>query len=58
MLCGACQEPVTIEYEINGERGGRYRLQKWTCPNCRIQNALNLAGQLIAARKRNPDTMN
>jgi hypothetical protein len=49
---------LTVEYELNGERGGRYRLQQWTCPLCRAPNTLNLSGRILGVTIRNATEIN
>jgi hypothetical protein len=51
-LCAQCLQPVTIAYELNGDRGGRYRLQRWNCPVCQRQNSLNLSGRIVGVATR------
>ena len=52
ILCDDCHRPVTIEYEVNGDRGGRYRMQHWNCPHCNAPNHLNLAGRILKVERR------
>jgi len=57
-ICGVCFGLLTVEYELSGDRGGRYRLQKWDCPHCGAPNTLNLSGRIRAVTKRAPDQLN
>jgi len=47
--CLRCERLVTLEYELNGAKGGPYRFQRWTCPHCSAANSLNLAGRIVRA---------
>lgn len=47
VACSACRLEMSITYEMNGQHGGLYRLQKWQCPECGGVNSLNLSGRIL-----------
>lgn len=46
-ICVVCRSNVSITFELDGEHGGLYRRQKWHCPICQSENALNLSGRIL-----------
>jgi hypothetical protein len=50
-ICVVCRGDVSVLYELKGQYGGSYRLQKWLCPLCKSENTLNLSGRILDVTK-------